>query len=104
MQAVAVVDTALAVFGLMAEKPVLRQAEVFYLWPENLPAWQLFMACGTQWRAGGAGREGLDYGGVRVVMQMQRVRPRRQSQRFAEVQVMESAALKAWAEQQETTK
>lgn len=88
----------------MAQTPVLPSVDVFYLWPENVPAWQLFMACGTQWRTGMAGREGLDYGGLQVVMQMQGVSPRRQSQRFAEVQVMELAALKAWAEQQEATK
>lgn len=85
----------------MAEVPLLAEAEVFYLWPENVPAWQLFQRCGTQWRTSMAGREGLDYAGVRVVMDLGTIRPRQRRQRFAEVQVMESAALKAWSEMQE---
>lgn len=100
----AVVDTALALFGLVADKPVLADVEPFYLWPENIPAWQLFQCCGTQWRTGMNGREGLDYAGVEVVMRLHRVRPRQRRQRWAEVQAMESAALQAWEERKETTK
>lgn len=99
----AIVDTALAAFGLVADAPVVAEEEIFYLWPDNLPAWQLFQRCGTQWRSSMAGREGLDYAGVQVVMGMAHIRPRQRRQRFAELQVMESAALKAWAEQQATT-
>ena len=86
--------------GLVADKPVLAEVEPFYLWPENVPAWQLFQRCGTQWRSSMARREGLDYAGVQVVMGMGPIRPRQRRQRFAELQVMESAALRAWAEQE----
>lgn len=98
------VDTALAVFGLVAQTPVVAQAEVFYLWPENVSAWRLFMACVNRWRTGMAGREGLDAYGVEVEMRLHRVRPRQHRQRWREIKAMESAALKAWAEQQEATK
>lgn len=88
----------------MAAAPVLAQAEVFYLWPDNVPAWQLFMGCANRWRSGMAGREGLDAYGVEVEMRLHRVRPRQHRQRWFEIKAMESAALQAWAEQQEATK
>lgn len=91
-------------FGLVAEAPVLPAAEPFYLWPENEPAWALFHACATQWRSGMAGREGLDYEGVRIVMAYRRIRPRQRRQRFREVQVMEAIALQEWGRAQEENK
>ena len=100
-QAVHAVDEALAVWGLVAETPMVSPVDLFYLWPENVPAWQLFQRCATQWRSGMAGREGLDYVGVQVVMDMGPIRLRQRRQRFAEVQVMESAALQAWSEMQD---
>ncbi len=65
--------------------------------PENWPAVDLFLACSSQWRfAGQAGvRTGLDYSAVRVVMSELRVK--RSPQLFRDVQLMESAALSAWA-------
>ncbi len=34
------------------------------MWPELWPAWELFVRVSTQWRIGGAGAVGLDYGAV----------------------------------------
>jgi hypothetical protein len=45
------------------------------------------------------GIEGLDYPGVQAVMTEHRIRPRLRRQRFCELQAMEAAALKVWAEQ-----
>lgn len=73
-------------------------APEFYLWPENVEAWALFLACSTQWRGSGMQREGLDYEGVEVVMRRRHVRRRLRDRRFAEIQLMEMACLKAWAE------
>lgn len=87
----------------MAETPILQEMHEFYLWPDNVPAWRLFMACATQWRSGMAGREGFDYTGVQIVMREHRIRPRLRRQRFGELQVMEAAALEGWAEAREKT-
>lgn len=94
---VAEVDSAFASFGLFAEMGKTVERLQFYLWPENKDAWMLFMSCGTQWRVSMGGREGFDYPGVKVVMEMSNIHPRKRSQRFREVQVMESAALQEWA-------
>ena len=40
----------------------LTQAADFELWPEHVPAVDLFIRCGTQWRTTGEGVMGLDYG------------------------------------------
>jgi hypothetical protein len=71
-----------------------------YLWPENEPVWSLFQRCQTQWRvAGDEGvRVGLDYPGCMVVMERGQVRRRDFDDRFEELQVLEHAALRGWAE------
>lgn len=89
-------------FGLVAESPPVVTQEVFYLWPENLAVWQLFMDCDTQWRSGMNGREGLDYSGVRVVMEMHGVRKQRPC--FLALQKMERTALQAWDEMKTKTR
>lgn len=62
------------------------------IWPENERALALFLACRTQWRAGPMGGVlGLDYPGVLAVMRIRR-EPRRE-QLFADLQVMETAAI-----------
>jgi hypothetical protein len=71
---------------------------VFHLWPCNLPAWNFFHACGTQWRHGFEGPTGLDYAGVEVVMERRRV-PRRQRDKLWDLLIaMESGALRGWRE------
>jgi hypothetical protein len=74
-----------------------RDEAVFHLWPEHVPAVELWAVVQTQWRHGFDGPTGLDYAGVRVALDM---RARRQDipRRFRELQVMEHAALAAWAE------
>lgn len=53
----------------------------------------------TQWRSGMGGREGLDYDGIESEMRngLVRVRPKDRRRRWAEIKIMERAALGAWA-------
>lgn len=93
----AVVDEALAAFGLVA----IRAAEKFeplYLWPENLPSWELFRAVSTQWVVGPGGPIGLNYQGVDVVMRKRRIKRADEARLFSDIQAMERATLNAWSE------
>lgn len=93
------VDEAAMAFGLIAEWPeaVAEPPEV-YLWPENLPVWRIFQEVRTQWYVGINGPTGLNYGGVEVVMRMQRVKRSERAQLFTKIQMMERAMLDAWSE------
>ncbi len=75
---------------------------VAYLWPECVPAWGHWRRLQTQWRTSVAGREGLDYAGVRAYLDENA--PRRGARRrelFACIQACEAACLEVWAEQRE---
>lgn len=75
-------------------------AAAYHLWPCNVCVWRLWLGVQTQWRSGMAGRTGLDYAGVRVVVD--RRMPRRQrGEAFDALCSMERAALRAWGEQRE---
>lgn len=75
---------------------------MFYLWPENLLAWNLWHRLQTQWRVGMAGREGLDYAGVSTYLRdVARIKPRKFPGLFFELQVMERAALKEFQKQRQ---
>lgn len=88
-------------WGVVIQRQARPAAEeCFFLWPENEPAWALWHTLQTQWRTGGmGGREGLDYPAVDVAMRVGpvRVRPKDRRRRWAEIQVMERAALRTWA-------
>lgn len=66
---------------------------------ENWPAVVLWMECQTQWRSAGAGRYGLDYVAVDVVMRRRGIADD-QGTVFAGLQVMEFAALEVWSRKQ----
>lgn len=69
----------------------------FYLWPENVPAWDFFhQACGTQWRYGQSGPTGLDYCAVDLLMQRRHIPRRRRARLLELVQAMERGALQGW--------
>lgn len=80
----------------------LRRAPVvcehLYLWPDNVPSWNLFQAMSTQWMVGMAGATGLSYPGVEVVMRKARVKRCDEERVFHEIQCMERATLSAWRE------
>lgn len=66
------------------------------VWPCNRLAALVFMSMGTQWRQGPAGPTGLDYGlGLSRVMRAHGVPAAQRDQVFADLQVMEGAALRA---------
>jgi hypothetical protein len=76
---------------------VREPPEPLYLWPENAECWTLFQAVQTQWRVGMGGREGLDYGGVRIVIGERRAWRTRSRRYFAEVCFLERVCLEEWA-------
>jgi hypothetical protein len=79
----------------------LREPEEFYLWTDNLEAWTLFHACGTQWRVTEGQRYALDYPGCDIVMDRRRLRGRRRDRLFQQLQWMERACLEEWGKQRE---
>lgn len=93
---------ALAIFGVVAvgDLPAPVVHPTFYLWPCNVRAYNLWCACQTQWRVGMAGRTGLDYTGVEVVMRQQGIDRKEQRHLFASLQAMEVAAINVWVQQQ----
>lgn len=96
------VDTALAAWGLEIDSQSAAPAshDVIYLWPCNVPAWNIWLSVQTQWRVGMGGRDGLDYCAVATYMrEVLRIRPtRRWGEIWRALQAMESAALRAWSE------
>lgn len=86
--------------GAAASAARQDDAAAYHLWPCNFCVWKLWLDVQTQWRSGMAGRTGLDYAGVRVVVD--RRMPRRQrGEAFDALCSMERAALRAWGEQLE---
>lgn len=76
------------------------EVDEFEVWPENWPSFALFCAVQTQWRVGGmGGATGLDYPAVFATLdRLHRDKtPERRDELFADIQVMEAAALKEMA-------
>lgn len=69
------------------------------VWPCNVQPVEAFVAMQTQWRMGFAGRTGLDYGVLPQVLGWLQVPGEQQAQVWADVQVMEIAALQVWAQE-----
>lgn len=65
------------------------------MWPENWPAFELFMACKTQWRTGMSGATGLDYLPVFSLLDRRGFTGDEWGQVFEDIRVMEAAALNA---------
>lgn len=68
------------------------------IWPDNWPAFRLFNALGTQWRAGACGATGLDYSVIREVASLIGIKKRQIPELFPDLQVMEAEALAVMAE------
>jgi Phage related hypothetical protein (DUF1799) len=79
-----------AAFGLTVDEASGPPVEV---WPDCLPAVNLFISLQTQWRSGYAGYTGLDYGCVPDVLRLMGVARRYWPGIFDDLRVMESAAL-----------
>lgn len=63
------------------------------VWPENHKSWRLFTVVGGQWRSGAGGPTALDYGFVHTTLERMKVTPEEYDDLFADVRVMEAAAL-----------
>lgn len=71
--------------------------EIFCVFPENWDVVSLFLRCQTNWKvAPGGGLLGLDYNGVRVVMESLGWWPN--DNIFQDLQIMESAVLGVFLE------
>lgn len=72
----------------------------WYLLPEDLPIWRVWMTVQTQWRTAGMTgiRTGLDYTAVLAVIDRTMRRGRRFA--FAAICEMEAAVLDHWSKQQ----
>ena len=69
------------------------------VWPENWPAYILFVTLQTQWHYGGmGGRTGLRYEALYPLLDRQTDTPEQWQQLFDDVRVMEHAALAQMAD------
>ena len=73
--------------------------EPIYLWPCNVPAWNHWWAVQSQWRSGMAGRDGLDYAGVRAYLDEAGLCGDERRDIFKAIRAAEQASLEAWAQQ-----
>lgn len=64
------------------------------VWPLHYDVLQVFSSLATQWRVGYQGMTGIDYSVIPVVMDLHNINPNDRAQLFADLKVMESAALK----------
>lgn len=65
------------------------------VWPENEQSVCVFLTMRTQWRTGMGGPTGMDYSALPFVWRQLRVPEEEQDAVFADLQVMEVAALNA---------
>jgi uncharacterized protein DUF1799 len=70
----------------------------FEVWAENLQAIETFIAMSTQWRVGGAGAVGLDYGALPAVLRLRGVPRTAWTDLFEQLQIIESEALTIMSE------
>lgn len=85
-------------FGLTVEEATPPPFEV---WPENWPAVSTFATLVTQWRMGGGGPIGLDYGAVPFALRMAAVKRSDWPEAFDGIRTMEDAALEHMRAQEE---
>lgn len=92
-----VIDKALAAVGLKLDGQVELE-EDFYLWPECEKAFDFWLRVQTQWvRIGEQGTAaGLNYGAIKVCMELTGIAETDRQELFGCVQVMEQATLQAW--------
>jgi hypothetical protein len=68
------------------------------VWPDNWLSVHVFDALSTQWRVGMSGAIGLDYNAIPPVLRMSEVPRKQWADLFADLRVMESAALQKMRE------
>ena len=82
------------------ERTWCGQCGAVELWPENVPAVLLYLSCDTQWRYAGMNGvpTGLDYAGVRAVMDLQAIPSDAHPALFQDLQALEREHLAVSAE------
>lgn len=83
-------DEELKAFCLTRED--VEDTSDFEIWPENWIPFLVFSEVSTQWRVGPGGATGLDYGPVKWVMGLMKVKKKHEVLRA--IRTMESSALK----------
>ncbi|MDR6394628.1 DUF1799 domain-containing protein [Herbaspirillum seropedicae] len=63
------------------------------VFPENMPAVDLFQTMDTQWRTGMGGVQGLDYGVLPSVLRLMEIPESQWKSLFSDLRVMEMAVL-----------
>lgn len=88
---------AFAAFGLVPEGE-LDLEDDFYLWPENLPVFNFWLAVQTQWIWHEGQRTGMNYAGVEARLKHWPVKKKQRETYFQLVGALEGECLQAWAE------
>ena len=92
------IEKSLASFGLPAEMAEYFHEEKTKVWLIHQPVLNVFNSLATQWRLGIKGPSGIDYSVLPVVMDLHNINQQDRAQLFADLQVMESAALEQMRE------
>lgn len=74
---------------------LLMVSKDFEVWPENMPAINLFNTLSTQWRTGMNGPTGLDYSVLFNRMERMKLSEQDHEWMFDDIRVIEAAALTA---------
>lgn len=91
-------DADLEWIQLSQDEAPSEESETFELLPENLQAWEVFVACSTQWLVGFGGATGLNYPAMESVMRMNNIPDQDQQDVFWRVRCIERGALAAMNE------
>ena len=86
--------------GDEAQASPVEDLPTFWLWPDALPVWMLWLGLRTQWRVGMGGATGLDYTAVLADLreQIPDDAPERR-QTYLDIKAMEAVTLQEWADQ-----
>jgi hypothetical protein len=77
----------------LAGMAAIQAAQEFHVWPENMPAINLFSSISSQWRTGPGGATGLDYNVLFHRMDHMHLSEQDYEWMFDDIRVIESAAL-----------
>lgn len=91
-----IIDDAFAAFGLVPEEKVKAVPDIFFLWPENIDTFKVWLKLRTQWNFDFSGRRvGLNYASVEQVLRWEKVVGKKKAEMIDAFQAMEVAELNA---------
>jgi hypothetical protein len=88
---------AFAAFGLVPEGKIQIEDD-FYLWPENLPAFNFWLAVQSQWVWHEGHRMGLNYAGVEVRLKYWSEKKAQRRALLESTCALEGECMRAWSE------